>query len=206
MFNLFKVHTILLCNSFTTGYNTGYGQSSGWGNQNPWDSNQGGWGNQGYGDQGSWGQTGNNFGSGYQQGYSGGPMRPNYNTARSQPYNAGKFSPDVIGILVIYHCSLTSPISKWAHSLMTNNDVIMKKSNLTNISILYLHSFIFLCRWHTSYYCGPEVSNERICQSAKSTRRLFPVVHTYVQYVQGCKQYDIARRLLSCILVTSIWK
>ncbi|KAJ2947414.1 hypothetical protein O0L34_g17193 [Tuta absoluta] len=67
--------------------NSGYGQG-GWGNQNPWDTNQGGWGNQGYGDQGGWGQGGG-FGGGYQQSYSGGPMRTNnYNTARSQPYSA----------------------------------------------------------------------------------------------------------------------
>ncbi|XP_048003846.1 heterogeneous nuclear ribonucleoprotein A1, A2/B1 homolog [Leguminivora glycinivorella] len=66
----------------------GYGQG-GWGNQNPWDtSNQGGWGNQGYGDQGGWGQA-QSFGAGYQQNYSGGPMRANYNTSRAQPYNQG---------------------------------------------------------------------------------------------------------------------
>lgn len=75
------------------GYNSGYGGQGGWGNPNPWDtSNQGGgnWGNQGYGDQGGWGQQPNNFGGGYQQGYSGGPMRANYNTQRAQPYNSGK--------------------------------------------------------------------------------------------------------------------
>ncbi|KAL0831999.1 hypothetical protein ABMA28_001499 [Loxostege sticticalis] len=74
------------------GYNSGYGGQGGWGNPNPWDtSNQGGgnWGNQGYGDQGGWGQQPNNFGGGYQQGYSGGPMRANYNTQRAQPYNSG---------------------------------------------------------------------------------------------------------------------
>ncbi|CAG9787305.1 unnamed protein product [Diatraea saccharalis] len=71
------------------GYNSGYGQG-GWGNQSPWDSNnQGNWGNQGYGDQGNWGQPSNSFGGGYQQGFSGGPMRGNFNTSRSQPYNAG---------------------------------------------------------------------------------------------------------------------
>ncbi|CAH0673915.1 unnamed protein product [Spodoptera exigua] len=70
------------------GYNSGYGQG-GWGNQNPWDSNNAGgnWGNQGYGDQGGWNQPNSNFGTGYQQGYGGGPMRPNYNTSRPQPYN-----------------------------------------------------------------------------------------------------------------------
>ncbi|XP_063368703.1 heterogeneous nuclear ribonucleoprotein A1, A2/B1 homolog isoform X1 [Cydia amplana] len=66
----------------------GYGQG-GWGNQNPWETNnQGGWGNQGYGDQGGWGQA-QTFGAGYQQNYSAGPMRANYNTSRPQPYNQG---------------------------------------------------------------------------------------------------------------------
>uniref|UniRef100_A0A2A4IUM9 RRM domain-containing protein n=1 Tax=Heliothis virescens TaxID=7102 RepID=A0A2A4IUM9_HELVI len=75
-------------NSDGGGYNSGYGQG-GWGNQNPWDSNNAGgnWGNQGYGDQGGWNQPNSNFGTGYQQGYGGGPMRPNYNTSRPQPYN-----------------------------------------------------------------------------------------------------------------------
>ncbi|NP_001093319.1 heterogeneous nuclear ribonucleoprotein A1, A2/B1 homolog [Bombyx mandarina] len=64
----------------------GYSQGGNWGNQNPWDDNGGGnWSNQGYGDQGNWGS----FGSGYQQSYSGGPVRPNYNTQRQQPYNSG---------------------------------------------------------------------------------------------------------------------
>ncbi|KAI8420988.1 hypothetical protein MSG28_008132 [Choristoneura fumiferana] len=75
------------------GNNQGYGQG-GWGNQNPWESNnQGGgggaWGNQGYGDQSGWGQSSDNFGGGYQQNYSGGPMRANYNSSRPQPYNQG---------------------------------------------------------------------------------------------------------------------
>lgn len=72
-------------------YSSGYGnQGGGWGNQNPWDNNSGGgnWGNQGYGDQGGgWGQ--NNFGSGYQQGFSGGPVRGGgqYNSRQNtQPY------------------------------------------------------------------------------------------------------------------------
>lgn len=72
------------------GYNSGYGEQGGWGNQNPWDNNSGGnWGNQNYEDDGGWNQSSNNFGSGYQQGYTGGPMRSNYNTARAQPYNSG---------------------------------------------------------------------------------------------------------------------
>lgn len=73
-------------NNFSTpGYNQG-----GWGSQNPWDNSGGGWGNQGYGDQGGWGQSADNFGGGYQQGYSAGPMRSNFNVQRSQPYNAGQ--------------------------------------------------------------------------------------------------------------------
>ncbi|XP_013194035.1 heterogeneous nuclear ribonucleoprotein A1, A2/B1 homolog [Amyelois transitella] len=70
------------------GYNSGYGQG-GWSNHNPWDNAGGSWGNQGYGDQSGWGQSSNNFGGSYQQGYSGGPMRGNYNASRAQPYNAG---------------------------------------------------------------------------------------------------------------------
>lgn len=66
----------------------GYG--GGWGNQNPWD-NSGNWGNQGYGDQRGWNQGSDNFGSGYQQNYSGGPMRQNFNTSRQQPYNTGNY-------------------------------------------------------------------------------------------------------------------
>lgn len=72
--------------------NSGYNQGGGWGNQNPWDNSGGNWGNQGgYGDQsGSWGQQQDNFGTGYNQGYAGGPMRSNFNNAqRNQPYNAG---------------------------------------------------------------------------------------------------------------------
>ncbi|XP_072929272.1 heterogeneous nuclear ribonucleoprotein A1, A2/B1 homolog [Epargyreus clarus] len=74
------------------GYSSGYGGGGGggWGNQSPWDSNTGGnWGGQGYGDQGSWGGQADDFGAGYQQGYGGGPIRPNYNTQRQQPYNSG---------------------------------------------------------------------------------------------------------------------
>ncbi|XP_032515987.2 heterogeneous nuclear ribonucleoprotein A1-like [Danaus plexippus] len=62
-------------------FDSGYEQ--GWNNQNPWD-NSGNWGNQGY-DQGWQGD----FGSGYQQNYGGGPMRPNFSNTRQQPYNAG---------------------------------------------------------------------------------------------------------------------
>ncbi|XP_046967337.1 heterogeneous nuclear ribonucleoprotein A1-like isoform X2 [Vanessa cardui] len=65
----------------------GYGQGSGW-NQSPWD-NSSNWGNQGYGEQTGWNQGSNNFGSGYQQNYSGGPMRQNFNNPRQQPYNSG---------------------------------------------------------------------------------------------------------------------
>lgn len=78
------IHNVL-DGSFNQGQ--GYSQGGNWGNQNPWDDNGGGnWSNQGYGDQGNWGS----FGSGYQQSYSGGPVRPNYNTQRQQPYNSGK--------------------------------------------------------------------------------------------------------------------
>ncbi|XP_013174130.1 PREDICTED: heterogeneous nuclear ribonucleoprotein A1, A2/B1 homolog isoform X1 [Papilio xuthus] len=70
------------------GYNSGYGEPSSWDNPSPWESNnsQESWDNQGYDDQ-NWSQD--NFGDGYQQGFSGGPMRPNYNTQRQQPYNTG---------------------------------------------------------------------------------------------------------------------
>lgn len=70
------------------GYNTGYGEPSGWDNQSPWESNnsQESWDNQDYEDQ-NWSQD--NFGDGYQQGFSGGPMRSNYNSQRQQPYNTG---------------------------------------------------------------------------------------------------------------------
>ncbi|XP_064072440.1 heterogeneous nuclear ribonucleoprotein A1-like [Vanessa tameamea] len=67
---------------------SGYGQGSGWNHQSPWD-NSSNWGNQGYGEQTGWNQGSNNFGSGYQQNYSGGPMRQNFNNPRQQPYNAG---------------------------------------------------------------------------------------------------------------------
>ncbi|CAK1579272.1 unnamed protein product [Parnassius mnemosyne] len=67
----------------------GYGEERGWGNQNPWESNdsQGNWGSQDYVDE-SWPQR-DNFGGGYQQSYGGGPMRSNYNAQRQQPYNSG---------------------------------------------------------------------------------------------------------------------
>ncbi|XP_045535183.1 heterogeneous nuclear ribonucleoprotein A1, A2/B1 homolog isoform X1 [Papilio machaon] len=69
------------------GYNSGYGEPSGWDNPSPWESNnsQESWDNQGYDDQ-NWSQD--NFGDGYQQGFSGGPMRSNYNSQRQQPYNS----------------------------------------------------------------------------------------------------------------------
>ncbi|XP_045485172.1 heterogeneous nuclear ribonucleoprotein A1 [Pieris rapae] len=67
------------------GYNQG-----GWNNQNPWDNSGGGW-SQGYENQG-WGQGPDNFGSGYQQNFGGGPMRPNFNAQRQQPYGGGGYS------------------------------------------------------------------------------------------------------------------
>lgn len=68
--------------------------NQGWGSGNgPWDSqNQGGgWGGQG--GQGSYNSGGNwsndNFGSGYQQGYGGGPVRNNFNSGgRPAPYGS----------------------------------------------------------------------------------------------------------------------
>ncbi|XP_068621994.1 heterogeneous nuclear ribonucleoprotein A1, A2/B1 homolog [Battus philenor] len=76
-------------NNWNNRQDWGYGEGSGWDNQSPWESNnsQEDWDNQGYGDQ-AWSQD--NFGDGYQQNYSGGPVRSNYNTKRQQPYNTGQ--------------------------------------------------------------------------------------------------------------------
>ncbi|XP_045496740.1 heterogeneous nuclear ribonucleoprotein A1-like [Colias croceus] len=72
--------------------NSGYNQG-GWNNQsNPWENSGGSW-NQGYGNQGGgWNQGGDNFGSGYQQDFGGGPMRPNFNAQRQQPYGGGGYN------------------------------------------------------------------------------------------------------------------
>ncbi|VVC88499.1 heterogeneous nuclear ribonucleoprotein A1-like [Leptidea sinapis] len=72
--------------------NQDWGNSGGWNNQNPWDNGDN-WGNQGYGSQGgAWNQQSDNFGTGYQQNYGGGPMRPNFNASRQQPYNSGGYN------------------------------------------------------------------------------------------------------------------
>lgn len=72
--------------------NQGYGSQGGY--QNPWEtSNQGSNWSQGYGDQNAWNQPADNFGGGYQQSFSGGPMRGGgqYSSQRqnAQPYNTG---------------------------------------------------------------------------------------------------------------------
>lgn len=100
------------------GYNNNSGGGGGWGNNSgPWDNNGGGnWGgnqggggggsgfggNQGGGgaNSGNWGN--NDFGSGYQQGYSGGPQRGggggNFGSNRMQPYsNSGNFGNTKMG-------------------------------------------------------------------------------------------------------------
>jgi heterogeneous nuclear ribonucleoprotein A1/A3 len=77
-------------NSQGGGGGGGYNSGNSWGNT-PWDNQSGNnWGggqSSGYNSGGNWGSPNDNFGGGYQQNYSGGAMRNNYQQNRPAPYN-----------------------------------------------------------------------------------------------------------------------
>jgi len=70
-----------------------YGGGAAWGgNSGPWEQSQpmggGGWNSGGYGQGGQWGGN-DGFGSGYQQGYGGGPVKGSNSNSRATPYGGG---------------------------------------------------------------------------------------------------------------------